>query len=880
MAKKRLPGNGNFGSFNMGTILEFLLADSEAYPIPEPITSVKNLVAFNPVPECDEQYISKIRNGYGNVSKNRSEHMVDSILACIKAHINDVALAPGTRLSDMHTLQWFLNKLLYLLKEETDNEVLAQLYEQLEHCIKKDICIRNNKEYRLLFGILGEIFKQACLHNNIKPQKGKKEKSKPAADDSGNNYIYKANANYVLKSTSVHPRPIFISDARKNIFDEIDKHFDNGTHAIILRGMGGIGKSEIAKQYARMHGKTGDSKYDTIVFAQLNMNKDNNLKSLISNDGIFIIPDFPKRGEYILEDNRIEDEYEYFRRKLNKIKEISDSHTLIIIDNFDVSQDKYLLEFLEGSYNILITTRYLFAGLDCPTIEVGELDTDSLKKLFFKNSGRRDISYDDPDFENLFKIFAGHTMTIEIIAKIMAENTLTLSEMIKAFKEKSAVFNIDDKVQLSVAEDEKTLYEYIRNIFKFSLSDINTHHSECIAVLTNMALMPLSGVLERDFIKWCGLKNLSAIKILIRRNLIRSDIRDGGTYLSMHPVIREVVMVEFKPEITVCGCLINGFTKQIEYNGIYFKNHMERSYLSNIAEQLLEYFSDVNDDTVDLFLTCDYLFHGCGNFEKSYWVLEKLHNFYLKKYGEDSYEMGCIYLRISSFYYAIESGWNRAEDWIIKANRVFKQYDSSSTYATVEMGKFYISMSQYNCWKYKNYNKPKFIDEAVVNAEKSIEVLKNVIKKDDQLIYILGESYVSLADVLILQGNSKMYPYIKKILKKAEETFSLSASDSSTANGSTIYRYAQMAFINGNFNEAIEFAQNSIDIYISLFGMYNPYLIKRYELLGDCYFKINSSKAFDAYTVMYEISIRIFKGGNETVERAKAKMQAAKSMIR
>jgi len=90
-------------------------------------------------------------------------------------------------------------------------------------------------------------------------------------------------------------------------------------HFLILHGIGGIGKSELAKHYALSHSED----YDAVIFVRFR-------KSII--DTVVLDSNFPIVNCIRSED---EEDAEYFERKIKVLQDICTPRHLIIIDNFD-----------------------------------------------------------------------------------------------------------------------------------------------------------------------------------------------------------------------------------------------------------------------------------------------------------------------------------------------------------------------------------------------------------------------------------------------------------------------------------------------------------------------------------------------------------------
>lgn len=93
---------------------------------------------------------------------------------------------------------------------------------------------------------------------------------------------------------------------------------------VFLSGIGGIGKTELAKKYADKYRE----KYNTITFAIY----EKDIKTLVNNE--IMINN--------LEQDEKETDEEYFKRKLKILEKTAKEDDLIIIDNFDVEYDEKL----------------------------------------------------------------------------------------------------------------------------------------------------------------------------------------------------------------------------------------------------------------------------------------------------------------------------------------------------------------------------------------------------------------------------------------------------------------------------------------------------------------------------------------------------------
>lgn len=238
----------------------------------------------------------------------------------------------------------------------------------------------------------------------------------------------------LLPSKPVFPTKRFVG--REDISKEIEQRFSEGHHLVFLHGIGGIGKTEIAKKYAFDHRE----KYDIVIYATY----EGDIKALICNEAPFVTD--PEVIRKIKADGELETDEEFFERKLQKIKSLASERTLIIIDNFDTEYKQEFESLFDGPYHLLITTRVDYSKTVYPQIEINPLQSkEELTQLFFNNYDSDLVDKDDPELQELFKLVNNHTYTIELLAKHMENSFQTVSEMIDALK-KQGIMSLNESV--------------------------------------------------------------------------------------------------------------------------------------------------------------------------------------------------------------------------------------------------------------------------------------------------------------------------------------------------------------------------------------------------------------------------------------------------
>lgn len=348
----------------------------------------------------------------------------------------------------------------------------------------------------------------------------------------------------------------------------------NETDTVFLHGFGGIGKSVLAKQYAFLYKKD----YDMVIFASYLTS----LFDLVINDREMPIANF-KRAE----DEKDED---YFNRKLEKICELSDDRTLIIVDNFDVDEDEKLEDLINSGCKFIITTRNDFTDYNYHQIEVEEFkDIADLQALFYSYN-KIDYSEDDKKIiDDIIEIVDRHTMTVELIAKQLRTSEIEPIILYDKLKSLEGITSANkDKVKLRKDKklNNKSIMMHLEVVFNTAkLSDFEKY------ILMNMSLIANVKIDKLEFMKWCGIDDVDSINSLIDKGWM--EFRDDR--ISLHQIIIDLVYNKLKPDAAVCELITN---KMTEMATMRIKNNIQKR---NQYIKLISIFAErISGCTVEL----------------------------------------------------------------------------------------------------------------------------------------------------------------------------------------------------------------------------------------------------------------------------------------
>lgn len=329
-----------------------------------------------------------------------------------------------------------------------------------------------------------------------------------------------------LITTLPTPKEFFIGrDAEiKDIHTRLQQ-----SSVLFLHGIGGIGKSELAKQYAKKY----QSEYDTIIFAPYVTD----IVSLIANDSCIQINNFCRT-----QDQNIR---EYYAKKIEIIKNVIENHgnqVLLIVDNLDTLEDPNLNDILSLGCRVLVTSRVDFSH------DYAQMELNTLSDPFaiFNEYYKKPLSDTESDEVNeIINIVGGHTMTVELIAKQMMASRIIPEQMLAKLKLGGISDSGNEKVN-SAKDGNFTMqstFDHIQSLF--DLSDLD---NDSMYVLSNLSLIPNMGISAELFCKLCKIDNFDVINRLTKLGWIRRDMDDT---ISLHSIVADIAYntIENKKQI-------------------------------------------------------------------------------------------------------------------------------------------------------------------------------------------------------------------------------------------------------------------------------------------------------------------------------------------
>lgn len=623
----------------------------------------------------------------------------------------------------------------------------------------------------------------------------------------------------LLSTPSVIPKRVFCG--RDSVLKDIHERFRE-ERVLFLHGIGGIGKTQIAKQYAKRFA----ADYDVIVYATY----DGSLKQMILGDTPFALE--PEMVRYTLSDGSKEDDDAFYQRKLNKIKKLANERTLVIVDNFDVEDDPCLADMVDGKYRLLITTRCDYSRF-FSTVRIGAIeDMEDLKKVFFQNYDGFDAEEDDPAVEELIDLVNRHTYTIELLAQHMENSGQLPTEMVRALK-KEGILSLNEKV-LNGEMKTQVAYENLLKMFKlFSLS------GEEQEILMYLSLMPPEGVSVREFKQWAGITSNSTLKALERKSWITKNTEG----IALHPIICQVIKHEIIANEENCGGFIARFTESIAEKNTWHIRKSEKDRYAAITKCMLSRFPVLNKATEALYRNAESLMSFAVDPEYAAVLAERLWEYARKTYNEASFEAGHAAFK-RGWLYAYNSqlpdSVRQACAWLGKANDILEQIPLQTSDQRAALVQNLTNLSKMHTVMYRQSRDPEDYKASVTFAQKALEYALATFQKGEHQYAKVAGCHWQLADALCEGGcHEEALRHVDVAVDILMEMYTSNDSDTIFA----LYRKAVILYALGDISAARELAKKSADGYVEFVGVSHPNTYRIHVLLGECCVKLGEHGA-------------------------------------
>lgn len=323
---------------------------------------------------------------------------------------------------------------------------------------------------------------------------------------------------FIISSQVNRPPALF---GRERELKALEQWLDaDKTNCLFLTGMGGMGKSTLVRGYIADH----RSRFDAVLYLYYN----DSIQKMITDDSQLRVN--------IVEKTMEESTSDYFHRKLRVLRDLAAGRRiLLVVDNFDGEPDEDFSAILDIGWKVIVVSRLEIPKTGYATLALKAIsDRADLYDLFECYVGR---GLDDEELscvdEMIRRVF-GHTLALQLIARQVACSHISVAQATALLREKGFSDIAPEKVDY--VKDWRLYQDTVADIIGviFQAGEMEEQKKMILKVLS---LFSSEGVDINIFSNMIGLNSKDAIKELARECWLQL----GGTKLSLHPVVQEVI---------------------------------------------------------------------------------------------------------------------------------------------------------------------------------------------------------------------------------------------------------------------------------------------------------------------------------------------------
>ncbi len=428
---------------------------------------------------------------------------------------------------------------------------------------------------------------------------------------------------------------------RKKYLTLMGQMLDSRSGLVILYGIGGIGKSALAREFIRQE----QDHYDCVLVLSYRRS----ILDLICDDSQLPITNLQYSCDIYKNKSC------YFREKLRILREIAEEKKLLLLlDNVNADKDKNLQAFFSLPCAVLITTR------------INPAIWDRRGNVGIHVTGLREIS----EKEAFFRIYnSGNDRITEVQEKLL-RSCYEKTE----WHPLDMIFKIRENLP-SPSEKSSGKAHFFTDLFQcYSISP------EEKQILRELCIMPAHGISIALYMQISG-ATIEHINRLTEYLLIQKVWTSEGEEetLSMHPIIAEAAQKVFHPTLKNCRKLLWGL-----YDCIYdawLKTYSENHRAEPCVLALLSAFPRPRGWMMKPLEAMVTFLWIQGYYREARSYVLKLMDDVEKYYGEEHQNTGEMVIRVAAVYYNTMD-YETANFWYFKGYEILKtcRHENSAYY--------------------------------------------------------------------------------------------------------------------------------------------------------------------------------------------------------
>lgn len=581
---------------------------------------------------------------------------------------------------------------------------------------------------------------------------------------------------------------------------------DNSSNAVLVNGLGGIGKTTLVTAYIQKYEKD----YDHLVW--INYNEDL-ISSIALNEDLVVTLDVPFEPKEDLE--------ERFRRILHELNRLS-GRNLLVIDNVQAQlsqQEIFNLLPSRPTWQILVTSRQKLSGFD--QFLLNPLTPETARKLFQTYYAG---SFEEDELETLLKETGYHTLTIELLAKLLDKlnNILSLSELTDLFRKKQLNDpDLQEKVWARYSGEERSLYLHLIKTFELTLLTDSEKW-----LLKQFIVLPLE---HYSVTKLADLLKKKPLELNKTLNSLASNgwlVLNKDKTFSIHRLVQQVVEYQLYPttlaDVEMLVDTIIQKTKKDAYSDPVKTNSLWINYATKV-EQFISQEKDerivkLQNNIAQLFLTM-------GQYEKALEYQKKALDIITSIPGIQSSDLAIYHNNIAAIFYSL----GKYKEALTYYNKTLSIREKTLSSHHPDLAVSYNNLAAV-------YKDLRQYDEALSYHKKALSIREKILEAQDP---DLAVSYNNIATVYLAKDhNQQALEYYEKALNIWEAVLDAQHPDLAISYNNI----AEVYLLDKQNKQALECYEKALKIRKAALDANHPDLANSYQNIAE------ANRALGEYT--------------------------------
>ncbi|MDX2302799.1 MAG: tetratricopeptide repeat protein [Microscillaceae bacterium] len=402
---------------------------------------------------------------------------------------------------------------------------------------------------------------------------------------------------------------------REENLEDLKTNLDARNNPVVIQGMGGIGKSTLAKAFINRY----QNDYKHLLW----IDGKNGIREGFSNNPTLVhnlnLKDYIESSSPDINSERV---LELILNKLKNLNTNPDQHNLLIVDDAQNDIEIYAEKIsLQPYWKVLLTSRNKLIGFEEYKLDfLSEENAIDLFLLYYHKEDRDQKEI----IRQIINIVGLHTLTIELLAKTAQSNRdLSLNILKDRLNEKG--LNLAEAVKVKTTYDKVKVETYIFKCLEtaFDLAEL-TQDNFAIDILIQFSVIPT------NYISYPTLKELLQIDFdkLTTFNEKLNELRDKGWIseneqgFKMHEVVQDVLRYKLQPDFIKCEKLIRSIRDKIEPIS-QEDNFLEQLKWIEYAQKIDDHITEKNDLMAEIHAYLAKLYHTTNDIDRAIKLREK-----------------------------------------------------------------------------------------------------------------------------------------------------------------------------------------------------------------------------------------------------------------